>query len=133
MPFIRWSIPGRCLTVRAKMGASLPNNDFFNRAAAPWAGLTLALIDLEIILKFAPEISPIHAGTELLNTGSQCRLNGVMKSTGFRFCERRGDTPRMDFREEKAFISVNISQNGEKTMIHHQGFALAIEESEKFV
>ncbi len=53
------------------MRASLTHRDLFNQCPAGCARLTIAVINLEVILKITPAINPINAGTLALNALAQ--------------------------------------------------------------
>ena len=71
------------LTSGAEMCAPLANNDFLDGRAAHRAGLSLTVVNAEVILKTSAAVDPIEAGSVMLYTGEQDGLNGFMKPLRF--------------------------------------------------
>ena len=63
------------LAIGTVMCSPLTDDDTLDRGAADGAGLTLALIDAEFVLKMAPLVCPVKGGAVLLDGMCQCLLD----------------------------------------------------------
>lgn len=57
--------------MRTEMSAALPYQNALDGCSAVWAGVSSALVNIEIILKIASAIHPINARPLTFNTSDQ--------------------------------------------------------------
>jgi len=106
------------LTDRAKMCASLTYHNFLDLRSARGASLTIAMINLEIILKIAPAINPINACAVSFDSLLQHIPNRPQQALRIRGRTRVRLSQRVYAGNMQSFVCIDIPQSGNKSLVH---------------